>query len=80
MSDDTIDLERIDRAVLALLILNLHDGDRAWKTFDWDALDRLHAKGLISNPASKAKSVVLSEAGLRDAEAAFRELFETDGA
>jgi hypothetical protein len=36
---------------LALLYLGLHDDHRAWKSFDWDALDRLHDKGLISNPA-----------------------------
>jgi len=31
---------------------------------DWDALDRLHARGYISDPKSKAKSVVLSPEGL----------------
>jgi len=30
---------KIDEAVLALLYLTLHDGDRAWKGHDWDALD-----------------------------------------
>ena len=38
----------------------------------WDALDRLHAKGYISDPKSKARSVVLSEEGIERA----RELFE----
>ena len=38
----------------------------------------LHDKGLISDPASKAKSVVLTEAGLREADAAFRRLFGID--
>ncbi len=70
-----IDTDRIDDAVLALLYLGLHDGARAWKSFDWDAMGRLHAKGLISNPASKAKSVVLSEEGLRRSEALFRDMF-----
>ena len=41
-------------------------------------MGRLHDKGLISDPASKAKSVVLTETGLREAEAAFRRLFESD--
>jgi hypothetical protein len=45
---------------------------RAWKTFDWGAMDRLHAKGFISNPASRAKSVVLTDAGLRQSERLFR--------
>ena len=56
-----IDTEKIDEAVLALLYLTLHDGARAWKGFDWDTLNRLHAKGLISNPVSKAKSIVLTD-------------------
>ncbi len=38
-------------------------------------MDRLHAKGFISNPASKAKSVVITAEGLREAERLFRELF-----
>ena len=74
---------RIDEAVLALLYLGIHDRDpvigaRTWKSFDWDAMNRLHEKDLISNPVSKAKSVILTEAGLRQAEAAFQRLFETD--
>lgn len=69
------DPDRIDRAVLALLLHGLHDEARAWKTFDWDALDRLHARGLISNPASRAKSVVFTDEGLEAALQAHRELF-----
>jgi len=42
-------------------------GARAWKSHDWDVLDRLHAKGYISDPKGKAKSVVLSPEGLRRA-------------
>jgi hypothetical protein len=41
-----IDTEKVDEAVLALLYLTLHDGARAWKSFDWETLNRLHAKGL----------------------------------
>jgi hypothetical protein len=62
------DTDKIDEAVLALSYLTLHDGARAWKSFDWDALNRLHDKGYISDPVGKAKSVVLSEDGLREAE------------
>ncbi|MBY2922835.1 DUF6429 family protein [Rhizobium leguminosarum] len=69
------DEEKIDDAVLALLWLTLHDGDRAWKGFDWGVMDRLHQKGLIANPAGKAKSVVLSDEGLRRSEELFRALF-----
>ena len=37
-----IDFDKIDDAVLGLLWLTLHDERRAWKGFDWGALDRLH--------------------------------------
>jgi hypothetical protein len=60
-----IDEGKIDDAVLALLRLTLHDGRRAWKGHDWDTLDRLHRKGLIGDPVGKAKSVVLTDEGLR---------------
>ena len=52
---------KIDEAVLALLYLGLHCGARTWKSFGWDAMHRLHRKGLISNPATKTKSVVLTQ-------------------
>lgn len=70
-----LDEDRIDDAILALLYLGLHNEDRAWKGFDWDAMDRLHGKGLISNPKGKAKSVAFSQDGLRLAEDRCRELF-----
>lgn len=70
-----IDEDKIDQAVLALLSLTLHDGDRAWKGHDWDAMDRLYQKGFIHNPVGKAKSVVLTEAGLRESERLFVEMF-----
>lgn len=68
----------IGEAVLALLWLNAFDDHgqiRAWKTFDWDAMDRLHERGMISDPKSNAKSVVLTEEGRRAAEQAFRRKF-----
>ena len=64
-----IDTDRIDDAVLALLYLGRHDEWRTWKSFDWDAMDRLHEKGLISDPVGRTKSVVFSEEGLRRSEA-----------
>lgn len=70
-----VDEERIDEAVLALLWLTLLDVRRAWKGFDWAALGRLHAKWLIADPAGRAKSVVLTDEGLRLSEALFRTLF-----
>ena len=71
-----IDTDKIDEAVLALLYLTLHDGVRAWKGHDWDALDRLYRKGMIENPVGKAKSVVLTEEGLGKSERLFSNLFE----
>ncbi len=70
-----IDTDRIDDAVLGLLWLMLHDGRRAWEGFDWASLDRLHEKGLIADPANKAKSVVLTDEGLARAEEVFKALF-----
>jgi Domain of unknown function (DUF6429) len=70
-----IDRDRIDEAILALLFLGRHDRVRAWKSFDWDAMERLHTKGLISDPVGKAKSVVFTDEGLRQSEALFRKLF-----
>jgi hypothetical protein len=67
-----IDAEKINEAVLALRYLTLHDGARAWKDFDWDTLKRLHAKGLISDPVNKPKSVVLTDEGLRASERGLR--------
>jgi Domain of unknown function (DUF6429) len=70
-----IDRDKIDDAVLGLLWLTLHDERRAWKGFDWAALDRLHQKGLIDDPVNKTKSVILSDEGLRKSEQLFRALF-----
>lgn len=70
-----IDPDKVDEAVLALLKLGLHDGDRAWKAFDWEAMQRLHAKGYISDPVGKAKSVMFTDAGLRESERLLRDLF-----
>jgi hypothetical protein len=63
------DTKKIDAAVLALMYLTLHDGCRTWKSFDWEATNRLHQQGLIEDPANKAKSVVLTEQGSQRGEA-----------
>ena len=72
------DTTKVDEIVSALLHLNVHSDRgtaRAWKGFDWDAMDRLHAQGFISDPKSKAKSVVLTEEGERRAQELFRRYF-----
>jgi hypothetical protein len=70
------DKNEVDKMVLALLWLtsfeeSAHEA-RAWKSQDWDVLDRLHEKGYISDPKTKAKSVVMTAEGAKRS----RELFE----
>jgi hypothetical protein len=67
--------QRIDDAVLALLYLNLYHCGVVWKGFDWDAMNRLHEKGLISDPVRKAKSVGFSEEGEKQARKIFEQMF-----
>lgn len=74
-----LDTDRIDDAVLALLLLGLHDGDRAWKSFDWETMSRLHAKGLIADPVGRAKSVVFTAEGKSKAQALLQTLFGDAG-
>ena len=62
------DTDKIDEIALGLLSFTMHeDGPitRAWKNIGWDILDRLHEKGWIGDPKTKAKSVVLTEEGER---------------
>jgi len=71
---------KVDELTLALLFLVAHDrqkglGARAWKGFDWDTMDRLHEKGFITNPATKAKSVVMTEDGYKKSEELFKKHF-----
>ena len=70
--------DKIDEVTLALLSLVIHEdayGARAWKGFDWDTMNRLHEKGFIGNPVSKAKSVAVTPEGI----AKSRELFDMMG-
>lgn len=69
------DPDRIDQAVLALLLLGHHDGGRVWKSHDWSAMERLHERGLVTDPRGKAKSVAMTQEGLAEALAAFKTLF-----
>jgi len=73
-----IDEEKVDEAVLALLYLTTFKDKpnwRAWKGHNWDSLDRLHQKGYISNPATKAKSVLLTEEGAKRSQDLFEKYF-----
>jgi Domain of unknown function (DUF6429) len=73
------DQDKIDEITLALLSLTSFKdpiGVRAWKGQDWDTMERLHSKGYISDPRSKAKSVVLSEEGEKRSRELFAKHFE----
>ena len=58
------DRERAGDLVLALMQLTLHEERRAWKSFDWDVMNDLFERGLITDPRRKAKSVLLTDDGL----------------
>ena len=65
---DMTDWDKVDEMTLALIHLTTFKERgviRSWKGHDWDILSRLHQRGWISDPASKAKSVVLSEEGAK---------------
>ena len=70
--------DKVDEMALALMYLTTFKdqyGMRVWKGLDWDVLDRLHEKGYISNPKSKAKSVGLSEEAAKKSEELFKKHF-----
>ena len=74
------DEDKVDEFTLALLYLVVHNreegfGARAWKSFDWDTMNRLHEKGHITNPVNKAKSVGMTEEGFKRSENLFKKFF-----
>jgi hypothetical protein len=71
------DEEKIDRTALALLYLTLHDKYRAWKSFDWDVMNRLYEKGFICDPVNKDKSVVFTDEGLTESKRLFEGFSES---
>jgi hypothetical protein len=77
------DHDKVDEAVLALLWLTAFDADeygaRAWKSHDWETLDRLYEKGFILDPKSKAKSLVLTTEGVERARELFKKHFGGTG-
>ena len=72
------DEDKLDQVVLALLHHNTFDHGgvlRAQKSFDWNAMERLHEKGVISDPKSKAKSLIMTEKSQEIAEELFNKFF-----
>jgi hypothetical protein len=58
------DEERIEEVVLALLGVFEFENGRAWKGYDFGVMDALHAKGYITEPRGRAKSVQLTDEGM----------------
>jgi hypothetical protein len=73
------DTKKVDDAMLALLYLTTYpDGDQAFG-FDWETAGRLHLRGLIEKPQRERRNRIrFTEAGLLEAQRAFRELFDAD--
>ncbi len=68
---DGLDEEKLAEVALAILCLSAESdgiGARAWKGMDWDVTNLLYEKGWISNPRGKAKSVAVTEEGMKLAE------------
>jgi len=73
-----IDERKVDEISLALLYLTTFEdkwGFRTWKGYSWDVLDRLHESGNIDDPRSKAKSVLLTDEGVKRSKALFEKHF-----
>ena len=73
-----IDEHKVDEISLALLYLTTFKdkwGCRAWKSHSWDVLDRLYDSGYIDDPRSKAKSVLLTDEGVKRSKALFEKHF-----
>jgi hypothetical protein len=73
------DKNKVDDFTLALLYLVMHNEDeygaRAWKGFDWETMNRLHSKGYIGDPVSKAKSVFVTPEGSKNTKELFNLYF-----
>ena len=69
------DDQKIEDAVLALLGVFAFDNGRAWKRYDFDVMNTLHARGMISDPRGRAESVHLTEEGMQRAKALAQQWF-----
>ncbi len=75
------DKDKVDEMTLALLYLVMHGHngeERAWKGFDWETMNRLHEKDYISDPRSKAKSVMMTPEGVKRSAELFRKFFPSN--
>ncbi len=72
------DFDRVDDVALALLALTQfkhHGQTRAWKTIDFEVMDRLYEKGFIEDPKNKNRSVVMTDDGVKRSLELFERLF-----
>ena len=72
------DRDKVDEMTLALMCLVMHGNhgdERVWKGFDWETMNRLHEKGYITDPRSKAKSVALIGGAAQRSEELFEKHF-----
>jgi len=72
------DKEKLAEVALAILWLGAHDDrgmTRVWKQMDWDLTDLLYEKGWITDPKTKAKSVLLTDDGEKLADTFLRQHF-----
>jgi hypothetical protein len=75
------DKDKVDELAMALMFLTtskIGSGGRSWRGFDAATLERLHAKGWISDPNAKGTSLMLSPEGMATAEAAFHKHCRAD--
>jgi hypothetical protein len=73
-----IDEQKVDEISLGLLYLTTFKdkwGCRTWKGYSWDVLDRLHESGYIEDPRNKAKSVLLTDEGVKRSKDLFEKHF-----
>ncbi len=76
---DDCDVEKIAEVAIALMYLTFEGSRgelRAWKGLDWDVLAVLHEKGWIGNPRTKARSVLVTETGGKQARLLFERHFK----
>jgi len=76
-----IDLDKLDKDVLALLYLTAFQQRKefpwqAWKGHDWEVLNRLHEKGFIHDPKNKNKSITFTEEGIAESKRLFESKYE----
>ena len=69
------DDQKIEDAVLALLGVFEFDNGRTWKRYDFEFMQALAEKGLISDPRGRAESVHLTPDGFQRAKSLAQTLF-----